>query len=82
MVKGVLQQIIRCDIRPVGWFVQVSGQSVSHLNIKTLKQRSPFSFKMADNLNLTGFEVCFAIGSQHHYGVGGKTRFEPRITKE
>jgi hypothetical protein len=43
MVRGVLQQITRCDIHPVGWFVQVAGPTTSQLQCQNVTRTCQWS---------------------------------------
>ena len=38
LVHGVLQQIMRCDIFPVGWFADIGGADDAHLQCKNATQ--------------------------------------------
>ena len=38
LVHGVMQQIMRCDISPLGWFANIGGADDDHLQCKNFTQ--------------------------------------------
>jgi hypothetical protein len=60
MVQGVLQQITRCDIHPIGWFVQLSGPTRSQLqclNVTRTCQWSKFWSAPPSNASMTDDKI-------------------------